>query len=99
MNPDVAAAVKARADGYCEACGGRLGVDGGVLHHRLLRKHGGEDTLENLIEVHWVCHNGHTNSIHSRVERSYRLHHLVKFADDPALSTATITPNLLRLRQ
>lgn len=96
----VIAAVKARANGFCEACGGYLGADGGVLHHRKRRSQGGLHDAVNLIEIHWVCHNGHTNSIHSHGtrERSLRLGHLVSAYDDPADHPVVVYPDLLRMR-
>ena len=71
-------AVKKRSGGLCEACG-RDGAN--HMHHRKLRKQGGEHTLENLIHVHAVpCH----HEIHAHPARSYALGLLVHSWDNPA---------------
>ena len=62
MDKKVVAIVLARANGYCETCGGA--VDGGALHHRKLKSRGGKDTPSNLIYIHHECHNLRTDSIH-----------------------------------
>jgi hypothetical protein len=66
-----------------------------ALHHRKLRSAGGEHSEINLLAVHHRCHNGHTNSIHARPERSYRLGHIVRSWQDPADVPVTVLPNLL----
>ena len=97
--PDaVIAAVKARANSFCEVCGGHLGADGGVFHHRKLRSQGGRHDLDNLVEIHHVCHSGHTGSIHLNVARSRRLNHLVSAYADPAELTVVVCPNLLNMK-
>jgi hypothetical protein len=87
-----------RSDGHCEACGGWLSSEGGVFHHRLLRSQGGRDTLANVMEIHAVCHNGHTGSIHSQPARSYRLGHLVRSGIDPITCAVIVVPDLLSMR-
>jgi hypothetical protein len=53
---------------------------GGHLHHRKLRKHGGPDTVENLIVVHAACH----QAIHMNPTDSYDNGWLVPSWGDPA---------------
>jgi 5-methylcytosine-specific restriction endonuclease McrA len=97
--PDlVIAEVHERAGDYCEACGRHLGAAGGVFHHRVLRSRGGRDETANLMEVHWVCHNGHTNSIHSRITRSERLGHIVPSCTDPATIAVITCADLMQMR-
>lgn len=91
----VAEAVHARAAGHCEACGRPLPVGGGVFHHRKLRSRGGLDETANLMELHPVCHNGHTNSVHARPARSRRLGHMVSAWAEPADVPFTSLHNLL----
>lgn len=92
----VAEAVHDRANGHCEACGSPLPSEGGVLHHRQSRRGGRHDVI-NLMEVHPKCHNMHTNSIHSRVARSIRLHHIVPMGEDPAETTPIVRLDLLAM--
>jgi hypothetical protein len=68
-------------DRYCYVCANALGT--WHLHHRKLRKHGGQDTYENVIAVHPQCHNLGTNSIHANPAKSYENGWLVHSWDDP----------------
>jgi hypothetical protein len=68
------------------------------VHHRKLRSQGGQDTVENLMLVHDVCHNITPWSIHQNPARSYRLGHMVKQADDPADVPVVIEERLQELR-
>jgi len=73
-DPAVVEAVARRAHGLCEA---RLDGCNGLMehpHHRLLRKHGGPDTLACLVAVCWQCH----RRIHDNPAESYRLGLLVR---------------------
>ena len=63
MDKSVVEKVLARANGWCEKCGGYLN-DNYALHHRRLRSQGGGDCPENILVVHHECHNLGTNSIH-----------------------------------
>jgi HNH endonuclease len=94
-----AAEVHERSDGFCEACGGRLGAYGGVFHHRKLRSRGGRDDAVNLMEVHPVCHNGHRYSIHGAPDRSERLGHMVASGKDPAAKSVTVCPALFKTKK
>lgn len=49
-------------------------------HHRKLRKQGGSDGPENLVDVCWSCH----RKIHAEPLRSYELGLLVHSWEDPA---------------
>lgn len=93
----VAIEVRARADGKCEACDHYMDPDEGKLHHRKLRSGGGPHTVANLMLVHAVCHNMHTNSIHSRIDRSRRLGHILRTTEDPELIWFVPVYNLLAL--
>ena len=95
--PEVIDEVHQRSNEHCEACGRSLPAEGGVMHHRKLRKQGGKDEAINLMEVHSVCHNGHTYAIHSKVKRSQRLGHIVKMGFDPADVAVQVEPNLFHL--
>lgn len=79
----VADAVLERALDHCEACdwpaAGKMD-----MHHRLLRSQGGQDTVENLIWVHHLCHVLAPYSIHQNPARSYQLGHMVRSGLDPA---------------
>lgn len=88
-----------RAGDYCEACGVIMPLGRGhrAIHHRKLRSHGGGHEPVNLMLVHPLCHNLHTNSIHMRIIRSRRLFHIVDSWDDPARTTPIVLPGLLRV--
>lgn len=64
MDKKVVEIVHARANGYCEKCGGPGLPENMALHHRKLKSRGGQDTPANLILVHHGCHNLSTDSIH-----------------------------------
>jgi hypothetical protein len=54
--------VRDRAQGNCEICLTGLAEDEGSPHHRLLKSHGGKDTVSNLILIHHKCHmDAHAN--------------------------------------
>ncbi len=62
-NPDVVNEIKARANGFCEACGkpapfisARDGKPYLEIHHKVLLANGGEDTIENAIALCPNCH-------------------------------------------
>lgn len=74
--------LRERHDGYCPFCGLPLGADFAV-HHRLLRKHGGDDSIANLIPLHHKCHNIGTRSVHLMPERSYEWGFLVHSWEEP----------------
>lgn len=75
-------AVYDRQSGYCWWCGLPLG-DNWALHHRKLRKHGGPDTLGNLLALHHRCHNLGTGSVHLAPADAYERGFLVHSWDDP----------------
>ena len=81
--------VLSRCKGYCEKCGKVL-QEGWALHHRKLRKHGGENSLSNLIALHHECHNLGSKSVHMRPKDSYESGHLVKSFDDPKVVPLTL---------
>lgn len=91
-----------RAAGYCEACGGPLGMLGAALHHRLPRSAGGLDETANLMLVHGSlrlnCHNLSEYSIHQNPTRSYRLGHMVRRGMRPADIPAMVAADLRLLR-
>ncbi len=62
--------VTERQHGYCVVCGCSLSGND-ALHHRKLRKHGGQDTLSNFLLLHHKCHNLGTHSVHLNPSRSY----------------------------
>lgn len=85
-----------RAGWACEHCG--LTRPGGRyhLHHRKLRKQGGEHTMDNLMVVTPSHHNVAAGSIHQEVKRSRRLGHLLSRNDDPSLVPVQLaTPQTL----
>jgi hypothetical protein len=94
----VAAEVIERAGGFCEADGGRLDADGGVFHHRKRRGYG-DHSAANLMYVHARCHNGHTNAIHFRVDRSRRLRHILYDYQIPAAEPVVVLRNLLEMTE
>ncbi len=77
MNPELRATVVAR-DPYCLACGRINGMDV-AAHHRKLRKHGGADSLINLVAIHHDCH----HTVHMNPAASYKRGLLVKSWQDP----------------
>lgn len=81
--------VLSRCKGYCEKCGKVL-QEGWALHHRKLRKHGGENSLSNLIALHHECHNLGSHSVHMRPKDSYASGHLVKSFDSPETTPITL---------
>jgi hypothetical protein len=107
--PDaIADAVRERAGGYCEACGGPIRpgdlIDGAALHHRYplsggIPPPGGFHTLANLMQAHHSCHNVAPGSIHQNPNRSKRLGHIVRRGEDPAAIGITVVPRLRELRQ
>jgi len=83
--PAIRQACLERAGWACEHCG--FTRPGGLyhLHHRKLRKQGGEHTMENLMVVTPSHHNVAAGSIHQEVDRSRRLGHLLRADQDPSL--------------
>ena len=77
MNQNVAHTVLAR-DPYCVVCG-RVLTDY-HLHHRRLRKHGGQDCPSNLVAIHSRCHTW----VHGHPEASYERGYLVPSWQEPA---------------
>lgn len=69
-------------DTHCVKCGKFL-YDMVAVHHRKLRKHGGADTLSNLIALCSPCHNIAPGSVHQNPEDSYRNGYLVPSWADP----------------
>ena len=67
---------------HCDWCGLPLG-DTYAIHHRKLRKHGGDNQPVNLLAVHHSCHNLGTHSIHLNPKEAYRRGFLVKSWDTP----------------
>lgn len=62
IHPSVIDAVEDRSDGACEASTPDCVGSAAQFHHRKLRKHGGPDTVRNLLHVcapchHWIHHN------------------------------------------
>lgn len=52
-----------RQDGKCPWCKGELETENLHIHHKVYRCHGGDDTLDNLMFMHDVCHRQlHTQS-------------------------------------
>ncbi|WP_010120190.1 HNH endonuclease [Corynebacterium nuruki] len=85
MPPEVAEAVIDRADGWCEAlipsvCTGAPEQ----LHHRQLRKQGGEHTTDNLVAICASCHSW----IHAHPRWAYRAGLLVKSFNTPVFPPA-----------
>lgn len=63
MNTLLRADLLRRSGGYCEVGGERF-RDSWAAHHRQLRSHQGQDSLENLLAVCHQHHNIGTRSIH-----------------------------------
>lgn len=59
-------AVQRRSMGRCELCRDAAGVQ---LHHRKLRSRGGEDTVENLLNLCRACHH---DVVHGNVDWAHR---------------------------
>ena len=81
MDKKIAEAVIARANGFCEVCGGRLAI--GALHHRKLKSRGGKDSVSNLIYIHHGCHNLNTDSIHLNPEAATEKGYMVESWKEP----------------
>lgn len=94
----VIAEVHERSAGHCEGCGRVLPAEGGVMHHRKLRSHGGSDQVENLMELHAICHTGHRYSVHGAPARSMRLHHIVAEGEQPEDSVPIVELRLFKVR-
>lgn len=71
-----------RQAGYCWYCGLRIGDDY-AIHHRKLRKHGGNNSPANLLALHHNCHNLGTPSVHLDPARSYEWGFLVHSWEEP----------------
>jgi hypothetical protein len=69
-------------DEHCVKCGKYL-YDSVAVHHRKLRKHGGPDSLSNLIGLCSTCHNIAPNSVHQNPKISYEEGYLVPSWADP----------------
>jgi hypothetical protein len=63
-NPSVVRELRKRSGGMCEICHSSEAVH---AHHKLMRSHGGKDTLENLLHVCAWCH----HAAHSKPELAY----------------------------
>lgn len=70
-------------DEHCVKCGKFL-YDGVAVHHRKLRKHGGTDSLSNLIALCSTCHNIAPDSVHQNPESSYAKGYMCPSWADPA---------------
>lgn len=79
---EVREAIADRLDGFCPWCGLRLQGDF-AIHHRLLRKHGGDNSPSNLLALHHGCHNLKTRSVHLMPELSYQRGFLVHSWEQP----------------
>lgn len=75
-------ALRERSMGYCEVGGEPLG-DRWAVHHRKLRKHGGDNRLSNLLIVCHDHHNLATRSIHLRPATAYANGWLVESSKEP----------------
>lgn len=78
-----------RSMGYCEVGGEPLG-DRWAVHHRKLRKHGGDNRLSNLLVVCHDHHNLATRSIHLRPATAYASGWLVESSKEPSEVLAKI---------
>ena len=81
MPPEVAETVVERAMGMCEIMSRDTGCNGRAeqLHHRKLRKQGGEHTVENLIHICSPCH----DYLHMHPAIAYTNGWLVKSMKNP----------------
>ena len=70
-------------DTHCVKCG-RFLYDGVACHHRKLRKHGGPDSLSNLVGLCSTCHNIAPESVHQNPQTSYEAGYLVPSWATPA---------------
>lgn len=80
MTPALRHAVWVRDAGLCQYCAGRVGEDEAEVHHRLLRSRGGQDSAENLITLHPVCHQG----IHANPAKATEHGFMCPRTEDPA---------------
>jgi hypothetical protein len=71
-----------RQIGACWWCGGFL-PESFALHHRKLRKHGGPDSLGNLLALCHGCHNLATHAVHLNPQRAYDRGFLVSAYAEP----------------
>ena len=86
-----------RAGGHCEACGGPF-TAAAEFHHRKRRGYGDHSAV-NLMLVHaGLARNCHA-SIHSRVDRSRRLKHILYDYQVPADEPVVALRNLLELTE
>ena len=69
-------------DESCVKCGKFL-YDSVAVHHRKLRKHGGPNTLSNLIALCSNCHNISPGSVHQNPRDSYESGYMVPSWADP----------------
>lgn len=70
-------------DRHCVKCGKPL-REPVAVHHRKLRKHGGQDDLTNLIALCSPCHNIAPGSVHQNPKISYENGWLVPSWGNPA---------------
>lgn len=82
MPKHVRVAVWQRAGGRCDRCGIGVTFDSMEAHHRVLRKQGGPDTVENLLSLCLGCHNPGVH-LHRRVAEEQG--HIVRSHRDPAI--------------
>lgn len=74
--------VIARQQGYCWWCG--IVLSGKVdIHHRKLRSQGGQDTAENLVALHQLCHNLSREAVHANPKLANSRGFIVKSWQNP----------------
>lgn len=90
MKQELREAVFSR-DEHCVKCGLSL-REPVAVHHRKLRKHGGADSLSNLIALCSPCHNIAPNSVHQNPKASYEAGYLVPSWAEPE-EWSVVLPN------
>jgi hypothetical protein len=88
MDPVLRGAVFSR-DRHCVKCGKPL-REPVAVHHRKLRKHGGQDDITNLIALCSPCHNIAPGSVHQNPRISYENGWLVHSWDNPEECPVTL---------
>ena len=88
VDPLLRGAVFSR-DRHCVKCGKPL-HEPVAVHHRKLRKHGGQDDITNLIALCSPCHNIAPGSVHQNPRISYENGWLVHSWGDPADTPVTL---------
>lgn len=92
----VAEQVIERAGGHCEGCGGPF-TAAAEFHHRKRRGYGDHSAV-NLMLVHAGLGRNCHASIHSRVDRSRRLKHILYDYQTPSDEPVIVARDLLNLR-